>query len=310
LRGLAIILVLLSHFLPWRSPLIEVSCANLGVILFFFLSGFLMDRIYSAEPRLLPFIVRRGFRILPMYWLSVFLILLLGLDETGAIGAHHWTAVDAVANATFSTWPLHASRMSGVYWTLYIEILFYMLVPLLFILGWGAVVGAPIVLIAGYVIAWKFGVTVGAAPFYLIFCLAGMHFGLWHRGIINSQSLVLSIVTISIASSVLPIVSPLLGLAPIACALMLYAALTRQIEIGSLKLCGDVSYSWYLLHAIFGYIARDFALSLGSPAWTASLIGILISLALSLVTWLLIERPAIAFGAIAAGRYQPRPRSV
>jgi peptidoglycan/LPS O-acetylase OafA/YrhL len=56
LRGIAILSVLFSHFWPGDLPLsLRVLCGQFGVILFFFLSGFLMDRTYSNESQLARF---------------------------------------------------------------------------------------------------------------------------------------------------------------------------------------------------------------------------------------------------------------
>jgi hypothetical protein len=51
LRGIAILLVIVSHFFPGNVPyavVISLYCGKCGVILFFFLSGFLMDRTLDS----------------------------------------------------------------------------------------------------------------------------------------------------------------------------------------------------------------------------------------------------------------------
>jgi peptidoglycan/LPS O-acetylase OafA/YrhL len=114
LRGVAIISVLLAHSWPQAQPASKsliIFVGQFGVILFFFLSGFLMDRTYADHPQLVPFVIRRLFRIMPMYWFSIVLIF---ATERG------WTLRDIIANAIFATGPMHVARMSGVYWTLYI----------------------------------------------------------------------------------------------------------------------------------------------------------------------------------------------
>jgi hypothetical protein len=105
LRGIAILLVLVAHFLPFDGPIANamlLSCANAGVILFFFLSGFLMDRTFAQDSQILPYVVRRAFRILPMYWISIILIFLLERE---------WSVRDAIANATFTTQVMHVRSL-------------------------------------------------------------------------------------------------------------------------------------------------------------------------------------------------------
>ena len=148
LRGVAIISVLIGH--AWPAALsapksLTFFFGQFGVILFFFLSGFLMDRTYAEHPQLLPFAIRRLFRILPMYWVSILLIVAL---EGG------WTLRDVIANAFFATGPMHVARMSGVYWTLYIEMLFYATFPLVFLAGRRAFQFSPYVAIGLFGTLW------------------------------------------------------------------------------------------------------------------------------------------------------------
>ena len=99
LRGVAIISVLIGHAWPTALSVpksLTLFFGQFGVILFFFLSGFLMDRTYAERPQLLPFAIRRLFRILPMYWVSILLIVAL---EGG------WTLRDVIANAFFCNRP-------------------------------------------------------------------------------------------------------------------------------------------------------------------------------------------------------------
>jgi peptidoglycan/LPS O-acetylase OafA/YrhL len=289
-RGTAILLVLIAHFRPFGGAFagaFTLAFANTGVILFFFLSGFLMDRTFAHEPRILPYVIRRSFRILPMYWLSIALIFFL---DAG------WTLSDAIANASFTTQVMHVTRMSGVYWTLYIEMMFYALFPILWLLGLRVSYWSPLALLIVYSAAWLAGLPFSNAPYYLVYCLMGMQFGLWHRSKMSGTALAVSMIAVIIGSSLLPIVSPFLGLAPLVCGLFLYAVLRYPIRCGLLEIFGDVSYSWYLLHTIVGYRAMNLAVSVGWDTWLAAIVGIAASFALSIATFLAIERPTINLG--------------
>jgi peptidoglycan/LPS O-acetylase OafA/YrhL len=59
---------------------------------------------------------------------------------------------------------------------------------------------------------------------------------------------------------------------------------------------GKISYSCYLLHAIFGVELMTVVLKSGYNRWTAALLGVAISIALSLATYYIVERPAIDLG--------------
>jgi peptidoglycan/LPS O-acetylase OafA/YrhL len=294
LRGVAIALVLASHFYGSLMPLTAgLVCGNGGVSLFFFLSGFLMDRTFSQEPRLIPYIVRRSFRILPMYWASIAAIFLF---DPG------WTIFNVITNAFFVAPAAHAPRMSGVYWTLYIEVLFYALVPLLWYSGRRAIVLAPYFLIAVYAICWLAGVTISAAPFYVVYCLAGMQLGAWKRNTVSGITMFVTLVTIVVASSVLPIVAPWLGLVPLVCASLLWIALQYRVRFALLEVFGNVSYSWYLLHPIVGYWVMAALQSLG--IWQSATFGVIVSFLASALTFALIEAPLIEAGRVLVRKYR------
>jgi peptidoglycan/LPS O-acetylase OafA/YrhL len=294
LRGLAITLVLISHFIPTATAeghSIAVGFGNAGVILFFFLSGFLMDRTFSREPRIVPYVIKRAMRILPMYWLSIVLIFTI---EAG------WTMRDVFANLTFTTFAFHVIRMSGVYWTLYIEVLFYALVPVLWFAGARATYLAPYALLVLYGCFWCIGWQLSAAPFYLIYCLLGMQIGLWARDKLGARAALIAMASGIVGSSALPAVSPLLGLAPLLCGALLYVALTYPFRNGILEFFGRISYSLYLLHAIFGTALLFAMLRSGYDPWLAALAAVAFSFALSVVSYLVVERPTIRLGKISA----------
>jgi peptidoglycan/LPS O-acetylase OafA/YrhL len=290
-RGLAILLVVFAHgaaqFVP-HSAEASLSAGNLGVILFFFLSGFLMDRTYGAVPTLWPYLVRRSFRILPMYWVSIGFIL---------ITSTQWTARDGIVNAFFAAPAFHIERMSGVYWTLYIEVLFYAAVPFLYWFGRWARSTTPVVLITAFAVLTATHHTPSSwAPFYLVYCLAGLQIGLWSRGQLSSSQLALSVLIVAAGSSALPVVSPYLGLAPLISAALLLAALRFKRDIPGFGFIGKISYSWYLLHMTIGSIVVA-ALSMQEGLTTCA-ISAVVSLAISAVTYRLVELPVIEAGKV------------
>lgn len=252
-----------------------------------------MDRSFTQEPKLTPYILRRSFRILPMYWISIAIIF---LSET------RWTIFDVAANATFTAPAVHASPMSGVFWTLYIEVLFYALVPLVWKLGNRAIVLAPYFLIAIYVACWVAGITISAAPFYLAYCFAGMLIGAWTRHAVSGSQVAASIATIVVASSVLPIVAPWLGLVPLVCASLVWIALRYKVRFALFELFAAASFSWYLLHPIVGYPVVAAAQSLGH--WQSMVLGVAASLVASIIAFLFVEEPLIAVGKSLVEKYR------
>lgn len=94
LRAIAVLIVIVHHWTPVRSPLHDYTNIFNGVDIFFVLSGFLITRILldnrnEAEQLQLPkstiiksFFVRRILRIFPIYYLLLFSLLLF-MDTTG-----------------------------------------------------------------------------------------------------------------------------------------------------------------------------------------------------------------------------------
>jgi peptidoglycan/LPS O-acetylase OafA/YrhL len=305
LRGIAIISVLIGHFWPVYLPApraLAILFGQFGVTLFFFLSGFLMDRTYSDEPQLLPFFIRRTMRILPMYWISILLIFAT---------EHGWTLRDIASNAIFATGPMHVARMSGVFWTLYIEVLFYATVPLLFFAGRRSILMSSYVAIGLAGALWAVGIRSAVASHYLAYCYLGLQFGAWRRKMITGGAVLCSLAIVTVAASVLPIVSPFpdivspfFGLTPPLCAMLLYNALHFSFRARPVEFFGHISYSLYLIHSIaFSWFGIAF-IRAGYASWIAAGIMIGISVAFSTITLFMVERPGIAVATQMVRRFR------
>src|SRR5271165_1120765 len=137
IRGLAILGVLLYHGLywardlnpypPWQRHILTVMAAGqFGVNLFFVLSGFLITGIL-LDSRNRPdyyrrFYFRRALRILPAYYLTLFLLILFGLTSRGFL----LTSLAYSSNLS----PLLGIALSyPVLWSLAVEEHFYLLWP-------------------------------------------------------------------------------------------------------------------------------------------------------------------------------------
>ena len=106
-----------------------------GVVLFFVLSGFLLFLPYakallfdSAWPSLRLFYLRRIFRIVPAYYVALFLMVLLFNREYFQMS--HWH--DLWLFLTFrQDFPATYQTITGPFWTLAVEFQFYLLLPLI-----------------------------------------------------------------------------------------------------------------------------------------------------------------------------------
>lgn len=145
LRGVAAIAVLVQHCLEF-TPLNAVGNESLparvfqesfnlgraGVIVFFLISGFLIPHSLKHGTRpIAKFAVSRFFRLYPLYWVSLAAALAIFplLIET------KHTPLQIFANATMAAPLFGQEYVISLYWTLFVEMLFYVLCAALFAAG-------------------------------------------------------------------------------------------------------------------------------------------------------------------------------
>jgi peptidoglycan/LPS O-acetylase OafA/YrhL len=138
-RAIAIILVLMTHWLPY--PYIDsFRLGGIGVDMFFVLSGFLITRIllenkkyveengFSKRKVIKDFVIRRALRIFPTYYLTLFLIFMFNI-QTGHSADHHYSySVFYLSNILFffkQGWDGLLSHL----WSLAVEEQFYLIWP-------------------------------------------------------------------------------------------------------------------------------------------------------------------------------------
>jgi peptidoglycan/LPS O-acetylase OafA/YrhL len=142
LRGLAILMVILSHGGIW--PRIEVTnkaflsifSAHKGVDIFFAISGFLItiflikEKVETGKIRIGKFLIRRTLRIFPIYYLAIFLLFIIDFMGMAKVKTctflYLLTFVQNYAPAECSF-----SSMSH-FWALAVEQHFYMVWPFIF----------------------------------------------------------------------------------------------------------------------------------------------------------------------------------
>jgi peptidoglycan/LPS O-acetylase OafA/YrhL len=146
MRALAAISVLCSHAAfsagavgPGASSIVRhlASRLDVGVALFFLISGFLLYRPFVAArldaerpPNWRAYAWRRFLRIVPAYWLALTVIAIV-LDVPGVLSAHGFVTYYAFGQIYSSS---TIAGGIGQAWTLCIEVTFYALLPV-----WAAV---------------------------------------------------------------------------------------------------------------------------------------------------------------------------
>lgn len=153
LRGVAALCVAYSHLIAkmkrdghfdgLTGDLFLVSKAVLdvgktSVLVLFALSGyFVVAALYKSRGRyerpIAAFVYQRFFRLFPLCWLSLFLGVLFPWDDPGKV----FTPTVIAINATMLQGFVFVENVIGLYWTLQIEITFYVLCILIFALRLG-----------------------------------------------------------------------------------------------------------------------------------------------------------------------------
>lgn len=135
-RGFAALMVVIFHFgtevFPFNLAEQFFTGGNLGVSYFFVLSGFVM--YWTYHKRVISygeFLKRRIARIVPLYLFAILLSLLFLIIFQGRPGDNFVTAL--LLNLTFlqAYVPGYAATINSPGWTLSVEMLFYLLFPLL-----------------------------------------------------------------------------------------------------------------------------------------------------------------------------------
>lgn len=135
IRGIAAFAVLIQHLASDNSSRLEAdsrywfNLGQFGVVAFFLVSGFIIPVSLEKYGRLLPFWKARFFRLYPMYWVSLLLTLLLVLLHIFPAPANFAShpALDIVGNLTMLQRFVGLPDLAGVYWTLALEMAFYVL---------------------------------------------------------------------------------------------------------------------------------------------------------------------------------------
>ncbi|MHA3904152.1 acyltransferase family protein [Castellaniella sp. WN] len=165
LRGLAVLLVIISHGGFWtllnvdHTIFARTLTAELGVTIFFVLSGFLITSLLFEERRvtgtvsLLGFYMRRALRIFPLYFLSLSIAPVLQYMELIRLSnCTYWHAFTYTMN--FAPKECVLASYSH-FWSLAVEEHFYLIWPLVFLLlrRWALVFMVLVVLICWIVSA-------------------------------------------------------------------------------------------------------------------------------------------------------------
>ncbi len=140
-RGIAAMAVVLFHYTKRFRDLyghnypefFDFKYGFLGVQLFFIISGFVIYMSINNSSSTFQFIKRRFIRLYPAYWICITLTFIIvnfiGLPGRGANG------IEFFVGLTMFQEVLNIKHVDGVYWSLTIELFFYILMILISFAG-------------------------------------------------------------------------------------------------------------------------------------------------------------------------------
>ncbi|HVU71958.1 MAG TPA: acyltransferase [Mycobacteriales bacterium] len=323
LRGAAALIVVVQHAAERVSPAFRsfssswVQLGQLGVMVFFLVSGLVVPVSLERAGTLRLFWMSRVLRLYPAYWLS-----LVGFLVVHRLGDHPYPPAFRLhkvrswaGELTMLQAYLHIPNLQGVYWTLAFEMAFYFAISLLFLtkllrhsvfLACGALGGAVALSVLGR--ATGHHVPLGVAN------IATMFVGtvLWRvRSGDVSERTGWRVYGLGFVACELVLIVQLAGkgvdtstadatsLRPTAIAWLIaygvvggaFALRERLVVPRALVLAGLVSYSVYLMHPL----VLDALGRAGGVVGTVVL-ALAITLSAATVSYVVVERPSVRVG--------------
>lgn len=279
LRGIAAISVCLFHFAADNSFLNPqfFKYGSTGVDLFFIISGFVIFMSLTNTRGLKYFWIARISRLYPAYWLSIIIAAVTFTIFKDFPFVLTWS--NALGNILMIQPLFRALNFVGVYWTLYIELNFYLFISIIYYLKKMnnieniVFIGLLLMLtINGYYLFNKsfiyerfFAISRGAFPLILHFQMfaAGIIFYRiytegynWKRLIILILCLTCTLVTHSLGGKAHFVMGVMAHLLFTVIYFALFFLLTSRklafLKAPWLTFFGTISYSLYLIHSSFG----------------------------------------------------------
>jgi peptidoglycan/LPS O-acetylase OafA/YrhL len=300
LRGVAILFVMAGHFLPEAFPALNggivATLGGAGVLLFFYLSGYLIfTNLRTQSPAV--FLMRRFFKLFPAYWMNVVAIALMAMVlHVGHVPGTQTLLSNFFMVQEFTRNPL----INAVYWTLQIEMKFYVLMVLFIqVFGERRIYALLALLLLADAALWPFLHRGSTIVTYLIAFFPGIAAAkIGEKGWNRRGMIEMAIVSATTALSLLAFL-PADNLAEALYALLFSAllsvALVKDVRVPVLAFFARISYSHYLYHAAIGYPVIRIVSRFGG-AWAALIAASAVTVAVATAAFYGIEKPGIAFG--------------
>ncbi|WP_152205381.1 acyltransferase family protein [Marinobacter changyiensis] len=312
LRGLAALIVVLFHYVPYYdklyghgfTPWSVLEYGRYGVHLFFMLSGFVIFMTLERTQSAGWFGLARAFRLLPALWAGIAVtfvsVHLMGPADRAV------SFSEALVNITLLHEYFDVPHVDGAYWSLVIEATFYIWMVLLFYgLGNGRALQSIFWawLVASYLAVIYWTSIPDALDFivkdllftrYAPLFISGMLIYRWHRHgrpLWQDRLMLLFAIGHCLVAYNAPFSYFVLG-----CYGVFILAVTGNLNwlaTRPLLWLGSLSYALYLIHQNVGYGVIRWSYDADLPGWAGVCLALAIALILAASIHYVIEKPAL-----------------
>lgn len=325
LRGLAAVYVLLHHYLeiyPQQNKgagLVSLRLPVSGqfaVHLFFIISGFVIFMTLERSASVLHFVKSRSFRLFPTYWSAIFTTSLV-VFLLPIAGDESLSSATIVMNMTMFHNYFGAHSVDSVYWSLGVELAFYLWMAALLAFGklnqvstlswiWLAVClvafffqdysnGYPIPSGSSFGYALDSGLLLRFAPLFIAgiaFYRVRMERATWEDHLLIFASFLVYITVCVYPGLALGVRTFVPAIGIYICFYMLAFGWLSRIVLRPLVFLGTISYALYVTHSVAGNHFREWLhVAFQTPDTIALPLTIWFSLLLAIGITFLIEKP-------------------
>jgi peptidoglycan/LPS O-acetylase OafA/YrhL len=328
LRGLAALSVMYYHIGEFFPPdnglekalfsliVDKIDLGKIGVTVFFAISGFVIpfSLFRPSKTPIRDFAISRFFRLYPAYWLSLILSVALSFYVDHRMLPVHVLIVNVSMLQQFFGIP----NAIGVYWTLQIELIFYVVCAALFVSGFlrkpGAVLTVTWVLLLFALLLGSGRYLTGKSlPVAIPLALSVMFFGyLWRELIINNaehlRRPIFAVVTGFVV--VWPVIfffaygdqegGVLRYTLTYYFSLAIFLLLTTRLKVTAnfTAYLGKISYSLYLFGSLATVLGHHIMLQVFhfAPTYLVAIFATIVGISVASLSYHFLELPAIALG--------------